>query len=109
MKAITETIMKKYSIFDVYFVNLAPGEAYKLEAVDIPHGYSKSDVVFSSSDANVATVSSYGTITAVSGGDAEITAKTSDGKYSISCSVHIAENKIDFTPIDTDFSTSSAA
>lgn len=94
---------------DVYFVNLAPGEAYKLEAVDIPRGYSKSDVVFSSSDANVATVSSDGTITAVSGGDAEITAKTSDGKYSISCSVHIAENKIGFTPLNIDFSTSSAA
>ncbi|MGN0610507.1 MAG: Ig-like domain-containing protein [Ruminiclostridium sp.] len=94
---------------DVYFVNLAPGEAYKLEAVDIPRGYSKSDVVFSSSDANVATVSSDGTITAVSGGDAEITAKTSDGKYSISCSVHIAENKIEFTPLNIDFSTSSAA
>lgn len=94
---------------DVYFVNLAPGEVYKLEAVDIPRGYSKSDVVFSSSDANVATVSSDGTITAVSGGDAEITAKTSDGKYSISCSVHIAENKIEFTPINNDLSTSSAA
>ena len=76
---------------DTYFVNIGKGEKYKLSVEDLPDGYSKDDIVFESTDSKIASVSGDGTITGVSGGQAEIKAQTKDKKYSISCSVYVVE------------------
>ncbi|MDE6210305.1 MAG: Ig-like domain-containing protein [Lachnospiraceae bacterium] len=54
----------------------------------LPEGYSNSDLVWSSSDSSVATVSN-GTIKGVSEGSSTITVTTKDGKYKVQCFVTV--------------------
>ena len=84
---------------DRYSVGLSPNESQQISVTQIPEGYSASDIVWSSSDSGVATVSPNGTVTAVASGSATITASTSDGVYTVQCSVSIADTGVDFTPM----------
>lgn len=86
---------------DVYFANVNIGDSFKINITNLPEGYSASDVVFSSTDSRIATVSSDGTVKGIVGGVTEIKVQTKDGKYLISCSVYVADKGIDFTPIKT--------
>lgn len=68
------------------------GASSKINITALPEGYSNSDLVFSSQDSSVATVSKDGTITGVSSGSTIITISTSDSKYSTQYAVNVLEN-----------------
>ena len=74
---------------DTYFISLLAGETYQIRIDDLPKGYELSDIEYISANPKVATVSSSGLITAVSGGSIEVKIKTKDNKYSTSCSVYV--------------------
>ncbi|MCR5421727.1 MAG: Ig-like domain-containing protein [Lachnospiraceae bacterium] len=70
-------------------VDLAVGKTYKLNTVCTPSDAYNRKVEWSSSDTNIATVTSGGSVKAVSAGTATITATTTDGSnLSASCTVN---------------------
>lgn len=69
--------------------NLQPGQSFNLTATTTPAG---GKYTLKSSDTSVATVSSSGSVKAVSGGTANITASDSSGTVSAVCSVKVAVN-----------------
>lgn len=66
-----------------------------LKATIIPSDASNLNVIWSSSDENVATVSSNGLVTAVDDGSATITAATAQGGYTASCEVTVTGMSVD--------------
>jgi len=66
---------------------LAKGLTTKLEAFILPTNLLNRTVSWTSSNQNVATVDTYGVITAIENGTAIITAKTNDGKLVATCSI----------------------
>lgn len=68
------------------------GETTKLKVSLKPSTAKNKDVVWASSDENVATVDG-GVVTAVAPGSAMITATTVDGGFEVSCVVHVRANK----------------
>ena len=66
---------------------LAKGLTAKLEAFIMPTNTLIRTVTWTSSNQNVATVDTYGTVTAIENGTAIITAKTNDGKLLASCTI----------------------
>ena len=74
---------------DVYFISLLAGETHQIGIAELPKGYDPDDLEYISANPKVATVSSSGLITAVSGGSIEVKIKTKDNKYSTSCSVYV--------------------
>lgn len=64
-------------------------EAYTLSAIITPNNASVPDVVWSSSNTDVATIDSSGKVTAVGKGDAVITVKTTDGGFTATCNVSV--------------------
>ncbi|MBQ9437055.1 MAG: FHA domain-containing protein [Lachnospiraceae bacterium] len=73
---------------DVSSVDLIEGEKYQLNATVSPEDASVAGIIWSSSDLDVAVVSE-GVISAVSEGTATITAKSTDGKQSVTCQVTV--------------------
>lgn len=67
----------------------AGGATETLTATVVSAGATYKDVVWSTSDAAVATVSSDGVVTPVAGGSANITATTLDGLYTATCAVTV--------------------
>ncbi|MDR1500095.1 MAG: Ig-like domain-containing protein [Tannerellaceae bacterium] len=72
-------------------VELAPGGTLTLTASVSPSGAANSNVYWSSSSDAVATVSGSGQVTAISVGEAVITAKTDDGGFTATCAVSVKE------------------
>lgn len=70
-----------------FVVSLNVGDTKTL-SVTIPKGYSSNDLVWSSSDSKVVTVSN-GSIKGIDEGSATITIATKDGKYKIQCFVTV--------------------
>ena len=68
---------------------LAKGKTVSLAATVSPVDATNNTVTYSSSDTSVATVSNYGTITAVSKGTATITVATRDGKFTDTCAISV--------------------
>lgn len=60
-------------------VSLDPGDTYQLEATVLPENTSDNTVIWTSSNSNIASVSSTGLVTAKTYGEVTITAKTNDG------------------------------
>ncbi len=77
-----------------YFVNIALDESKVLSVTQIPDGYSASDVEWSSSDEQIATVNSSGTVNAKAEGTCVVTAKTKDGKYKSDCTISVTKDYI---------------
>ena len=74
-------------------LNLAPSAAYQMRYEIDPIGYYDQKVSWFSDNKSVATVSSSGLITAVSGGAAVITATTNTGKKVAACTVNVSYSK----------------
>ena len=74
-------------------LNLAPSANYQMDYEINPIGYYDQKVSWSSNNKSVATVSSSGLITAVSGGTATITATTKTGKKAAACTVNVSYSK----------------
>jgi phosphate transport system substrate-binding protein len=70
---VTDIVLRSKSI------NIMPGSKYSLAPAVIPEDASDPILIFTSSDTEVATVSSTGMVTGVGAGSATITAKTKDG------------------------------
>jgi uncharacterized protein YjdB len=75
-------------------ITLVPGETDQLSASVLPSNASIPNVVWSSSDTSVATVSADGLVTAVSGGSAVITAASADGSKTDTVAVTVAASGI---------------
>lgn len=83
---IDKILLEKYS--KVIKLN----EQYEIPIKGLPDGYSASDLIYSSSDLNVAIVDSSGVVKAVSKGATEIKIRTSDDKYSSSINILVSSN-----------------
>ncbi|MCR5303840.1 MAG: Ig-like domain-containing protein, partial [Lachnospiraceae bacterium] len=73
-------------------LELVRGDIYKLEA-DINPSNADQSVNFSSSDSNVVKVLRSGILTAISEGEATVTAVSKDGRFEESCSVTVSPKK----------------
>lgn len=88
---IKEAIVEPTSVTlsDTY-ITLAPEDAKAINATIAPSNATETNLVWTSSDENVATVNNKGVVTAVSNGYATITAKTTNG-YSHQCTVKVVD------------------
>ena len=80
-------------------LNLTAGKTATLSAIFTPSNANRTTVLWSSSDATVATVSHDGVVTAVAAGTAVITATAYDGGFAATCSV-VVSNLDDSLPGD---------
>lgn len=76
-------------VIETYSLVLTPGASSQIVVKAAPDGYDMTDVTFKSNDESVATVSTSGTVTALSTGQTSITISTTDGKYTSSCMVFV--------------------
>lgn len=83
-----------------YFLSVEAGTQQTIPVIELPEGYSLSELVWSSTNSSVAAVSG-GTIFAMGEGVATITVRTSDGSYFQQCvvSVYMSDDS-EFIPID---------
>lgn len=81
LKVTTKITLQEYSMI------VRIGNTKKITITGLPQGYKRSDLVFSSDGAGVASVDTDGNITGVSSGSAVITITTSDSKHYIHCNV----------------------
>lgn len=72
-------------------------ETYQLTATVTPETAADKSVVWNSDNENVATVDKNGLVTAVSAGSANITVKSTDGGFSVSCAVTVEPRKFNVT------------
>lgn len=88
---IKEAIVEPTSVTlsDTY-ITLAPEDAKAITATIAPSNATETNLVWTSSDENVAAVNNKGVVTAVSNGYATITAKTTNG-YSHQCTVKVVD------------------
>jgi uncharacterized protein YjdB len=75
-------------------LELAQGGSKALTATVVPVTAANKNVSWSSSDPQVATVSSSGTVTGVAPGTATITVTTADGGFTANCEVTVTEEKL---------------
>ena len=68
---------------------LAKGKTLSLTATVLPADATNKTVTYSSSDSSIATVSNYGTVTAVSKGTSTITVATKDGNFTGTCTISV--------------------
>ncbi len=91
-------------------VSLNIGETVKLTATVLPDNADNKSVIWSSSNPEIASVDEYGWVTAVTAGDAAITAATADGSdLSVDCNIsvldpsgiqHICNDNVTITVVD---------
>lgn len=76
----------------------AVGDSITLQVTITPEDATNKDVVFTSSNSNVATVSGTGVVTCSKEGNAIITVKTADGKFSANCDIKVGKINPTVTP-----------
>lgn len=70
------------------------GDEFTLEAEVLPENATNKNVIWSTSDENIATVDSNGKVKGIGEGTATITATTQDGNKTATCTVEVKENTI---------------
>ncbi len=70
-----------------YAISLKEGASKTITIKALPKGYELNDINFTSSNESVARVDETGKVVAIKEGSARISLETSDGKYSVYCSV----------------------
>ncbi len=92
-----------------YAVSLDVGESTELSVTTMPHGYTGGDIVWTSDDDSIVQVSGIKAgentasclLTAKGSGVTSVTVSTSNGEYSIRCSVIVKDDSIvDFNPVE---------
>ena len=78
-------------------LNLKINDTHRLTATITPSNATNKEVAWSSSNSNVASVSSDGTVTAKATGSATITCTTSDGAKKATCSVSVTSSAVPIT------------
>lgn len=84
-------------VFSQPELSIGVGETCVLKLLFLPFGAESSELIFVSSDENVLTVDTHGTVTAVSPGDATVTAYTSNRTLSAVCNIRVLEDPIRFS------------
>ncbi len=79
--------------FPVQEIMLAPDETYQLTPSALPEGTALPQLSYSSSDMEVAQVQPNGMVTAINGGTAVVTAKTTSGNFSTECVVRVTKRE----------------
>ena len=82
-------------------VSLNVGQTEILTATVTPNDATNKNVTWTSSNTNVATVSG-GVVTATGAGNATITARTSDGGYTATCSVSVTSDTVSVSSVTLD-------
>ncbi len=72
-----------------YYVNVVAGGSETVKIESLPEGYSNSDIVYESEDNSVATVDASGRVYGKSEGTVVINVKTSDNKFSVTCTINV--------------------
>ena len=85
---------------DEHMVMLSKGTSHQLNATLLPEGASDTAVTWKSSNTDVATVSNDGTVTAIAGGAAIITATSANGKTD-SCNI-VVTSPVEGVTLDTE-------
>ena len=75
-------------------LSIKEGDTETLVASILPYNASNKNIVWSSSDDSIATVSSNGTVSGVAFGNADITVTTEDGGYTAQCSTSVKSYKV---------------
>lgn len=96
-------------IVDVTGIELSPStaelvvdETLQLTATIAPTNATNQNVIWTSSDENIATVSTTGLVKALTAGTASITAKSEDGGFTATCEISITKPVIPVTDISLD-------
>lgn len=76
-------------------VSLLVGTEKLIEILSLPDGVKKEDLIYSSSDEEIATVDENGNIKAIKEGKVTITIKTKDGKYTNKIEVNVTSEEVD--------------
>ena len=79
--------------FPVKEIMLAPDETYQLTPSALPEGTALPQLSYSSSDVEVVQVQPNGMVTAINGGTAVVTAKTTSGNFSTECVVRVTKRE----------------
>ncbi|MFW6327598.1 MAG: glycosyl hydrolase family 8 [Bacteroidota bacterium] len=90
---IIKTIPPSSISIDQSSVSLSPAETIQLNATVLPEDVTYSGVTWTSSNENIATVDTTGLVTAISDGNANITATTEDGSLSDICVVNVMKGQ----------------
>ncbi|MBR4749384.1 MAG: Ig-like domain-containing protein, partial [Abditibacteriota bacterium] len=103
IKAYCKQIVVTGVSLDRSSLELYEGDTQYLKATVLPEKVDDKQVVWSSSDTSVATVSSDGMVTAKSPGSAVITVKTVQGNYTAKCKVTV-KRRVPVTTVELDVS-----
>ncbi len=80
---------------NVTSLNILIDKEEKIDVISLPSGVSLDQFVWTSSNDKIVTMLENGKIKALSEGEAIITIKTKDGKYTATCKVKVTKEKID--------------
>lgn len=84
------SVSKKIQLVDYSFVVHA-GYVKAIGIKALPEGYKKNDLVYTSSNTDIASVDADGNVSGLQSGSVVVTVATSDKKHSISCNVLVSE------------------
>lgn len=84
------SVSKKIQLVDYSFVVHA-GYVKAIGIKALPEGYTKNDLVYTSSNTDIASVDADGNVSGLQSGSVVVTVATSDKKHSISCNVLVSE------------------
>lgn len=87
-----KTVLPQSIELDESMITLKVGDTTTLTATVLPQEAENKDIIWASSNESVATVSESGVVTAVSEGEAEITATTVEGGFIASATVYVEDN-----------------
>ncbi len=98
------TLVAKWKVDSIILanesLNLSIFDEEKIVISLLPEGVKETDLIYESSDTNIATVSSSGVINALKDGQVTITIKTKDGKYSSKLEVLVTKEKVKIDSIE---------
>lgn len=83
-------------------VTIEPGNTCTIEAVIVPENADNKNVIWSVSDASIATIDQSGTLTAVAEGKTVVKAITEDGRFTAVCQVTVAYEVISVESVSVD-------
>lgn len=78
-------------LLDKYAAVIKVNESYSIPIKNLPEGYSKNDLVYSSKDSSIATVND-GIVYGIKRGACEITISTSDSKYNAALNILVSDS-----------------
>ena len=73
-------------------ISVKVGTTEKIAVSSLPEGYTEANLVWESDNSEIATVKG-GKVTGISAGSAQIKVSTSDGKYSVNCTVIVSDDE----------------